>query len=141
MIRLREVDYNAVFLPYTSDGRSTSVLQVHVSCIAGYSRARHHSPRRQTCEFSLRSSQGCRDPGRPRPGLCECSAISVETWNRSVIIFQAHGHGTAHALWEMPAHSANKRIPTWSATTDGRIQCGVCQEEAKGCANAEWVDV
>jgi cell division control protein 7 len=44
VICLREVDYTAVILSHASDGRGTSVLQVHVSCIAGYSRARHHSP-------------------------------------------------------------------------------------------------
>jgi hypothetical protein len=80
VIRLREVDYIAVILPYASDGGVANLLQVHVSCFARYSRARHHSPRRQACEFPLRSSQGCRDPGGPRPGLCECPTMSVEIW-------------------------------------------------------------
>ncbi|KAN0139941.1 hypothetical protein V8E53_002246 [Lactarius tabidus] len=43
---------------------------------------------------------GCRDPGRPRPGL-------------------SHGHGAAHTLQDMPAHSTNKGISTWLTTMDG----------------------
>jgi hypothetical protein len=44
VICLHEVDYNTVILPYTSNGQSMSILQVHVLCFAGYSHMRHHSP-------------------------------------------------------------------------------------------------
>jgi cell division control protein 7 len=62
-----------VILPHTSDGWDPSVLQMYVSCVAGYSCAGHHPPRRQACQFSLRSSQRSRNPGRPRPSLREYS--------------------------------------------------------------------
>ena len=40
-----------VILSHTSDGWNPSVLQVHVSRVAGYSCAGHHPPRRQACQF------------------------------------------------------------------------------------------
>ncbi len=42
-----------VILPHNSDGWDPSVLQMHVSCFAGYTCAGYYPPRCQACQFSL----------------------------------------------------------------------------------------
>jgi len=65
------IELSLVVLPHTSDGWDPGVLQVHVSCFAGHSRAWYHTPRRQTRQLSLRPPQRNRNARRSRSSLCE----------------------------------------------------------------------